>query len=275
MGFGAVNSGVGGRPVFTGIVMNKQYPFIIEEPFRSDMVDEWAQQFKAARPFCHLVVDNFLPPEHARFLSHKFPHPDHPVWLDWRKRSPNQYGKQGPGDSSKFYLLDPEFRFALHEFNSSSFLQFLEKVTGIGKLLPDPYYSGGGMHQILTGGILDIHTDFNYYSRLQLYRQLNVLIYLNDDWRPEYGGELELWTSGTKTGGTRAKSIPPLFNRAVIFKTDKSSFHGHPREWSAPEPITRRSIALYYYTAQKLEGVIYDESTDFQGVNSKSLPDLH
>jgi len=120
--------------------------------------------------------------------------------------------------------LDPEFKFALYELNSSVFLQFLENVSGIEKLLPDPYYQGGGIHQILHGGILDIHKDFNIYPRLDIFRQLNVIIYLNEQWGPAYGGELELWDAALADGGKCVKSIPQLFNRAVNSKWTKQAF---------------------------------------------------
>ena len=252
--------------------MKKSYPFTLDANFSTDRIADLHSEFISAKPFHHVAIDNFLCQDHARFLSDNFPKPDHPVWLDWKKRSPNHYGKLGPGNSSKFHLLEPEFKFALYELNSSVFLQFVENVSGIDKLLPDPYYQGGGIHQILHGGILDIHTDFNTYPRLDIFRQLNVIIYLNEQWEPAYGGELELWDAALADGGKCVKSIPPLFNRAVIFKTDKTSFHGHPQEWLAPPPITRRSIALYYYTARKLDGFEYTTLTDFQGVRSKELP---
>ncbi|MFN9622999.1 MAG: 2OG-Fe(II) oxygenase [Cyanobacteriota bacterium] len=252
--------------------MTKKYPFVLEPDFLADRVENLHSEFIDAKPFNHVAIDNFFSYEHARFLSNNFPKPDHPVWLDWKNRSPHQYGKLGPGNSDKFHMLEPEFKFALQEFNSSIFLQFLERLSGIAKLIPDPYYTGGGMHQILHGGILDVHTDFNDYARLDLFRQLNVIIYLNEEWEPGHGGEIELWDASRRNGGKRVKSIPPVFNRAVIFKTDKTSFHGHPKEWLAPPPITRRSIALYYYTARKFDGCEYTELTDFQGVNSKELP---
>jgi hypothetical protein len=254
--------------------MTKKYPFVLDNGFLNNRVDELHDEFIQSKPFNHVVIDNFLPYDHAKFLSDNFPKPAHPIWLDWKKRSPHQYGKLGPGNSEKFYLLEPEFKFALHEFNSCIFLQFLERLTGVNKLLPDPYYTGGGIHQILNGGILDVHTDFNFYSKLDINRQLNVLIYLNEQWEPGYGGELELWDASLKQGGKCVKSIPPLFNRAVIFKTDKTSFHGHPQEWLAPTQIARRSIALYYYTAQKLDGFEYNELTDFQGVSFKEIPNF-
>lgn len=151
-------------------------------------------------------------------------------------------------------------------------LEYLESITGIADLLPDPHFTGGGMHQIVAGGILDVHTDFNFYSRLKLYRRLNVLIYLTKHWEPGYGGELEFWSDAPASGGVCTKRIEPLFNRFVVFQTDKRSFHGHPNEWSAPAPLTRRSLAFYYYTKDPAEGVAYDEITDFQGVAEKPLP---
>lgn len=249
-----------------------ELPFLIPDGVHADVVEEWRKSFSAALPFPHIVLDDFLPIAHAQFLSERFPSVDHPVWLDWRKRSPHQYGKQGPGNANKFGSLDPMFRLAMQEFNAAPFLEFLERLTGIEKLLPDPHFTGGGMHQILQGGILDIHTDFNAYERLGIFRRLNVLIYLTREWREDFGGELELWDGGKDTG-TCVKRIAPLCNRAVIFRTDKQSFHGHPREWAAPEGITRRSIALYYYTASTEAGQRYDGVTDFQGVASKQLPE--
>jgi hypothetical protein len=229
--------------------------------------------WRDSTPFRHVVIDDFLAPAALGVVSDRFPTPDHPVWLDWKKRAPNQYGKQGPGDASRFDTLDPVFRNALDQFNGPAFLHFLETVTGIQGLLPDQHFTGGGMHQILDGGILDIHTDFNFYDRLKLYRRLNVLLYLTVDWQPGYGGSLELWTDAPSKGGTCFREIPPVSNRLVIFETDKTSFHGHPQEWAAPNGTTRRSIALYYYTAEPAEGKHYDGITDFQNYAVKALPE--
>ncbi len=251
--------------------MGDALPFLIQHGFRADAVEDEAQRFERGEPFPHIAIDNFLPPDHANFLSENFPTPDHPVWLDWRKRSPHQYGKQGPGDCSKFDSLDPLFRLALQEFNAAPFLKYLEDLTGVKKLLPDPYFKGGGLHQILQDGILDIHTDFNRYEHLELHRRLNVLIYLTASWEEPYGGSLELWDGGGD-GGQCIKSIAPLYNRAVVFKTDKRSFHGHPAPWRAPDGVTRRSVALYYYTVGREPDLDYNTRTDFQSVAVKELP---
>src|SRR3546814_6396188 len=85
-----------------------------------------------------------------------------------------------------------------YAFNSRPFLAFLEALTGIERLIPDPYFEGGGFHEIGRGGYLNVHADFNLNKRLNLRRRLNVLIYLNKDWEPAFGGDLELWDAGMK-----------------------------------------------------------------------------
>lgn len=218
--------------------------------------------YYAAMPFPHVVIDDFLPVDVANRLLDEFPDPDSPVWLDWKTRDPvHQPMKQGMGHASRMDGMAPYLQNVLFTFNSFPFLTFLEGLTGIRKLLPDPHFYGGGVHQILNGGKLSVHTDFNDLSQLDLYRRINVLLYLNKDWKPEYAGDLELWDSKV----TRCvKSVAPIFNRLVVFNTNKKSFHGHPKPLDTPENVTRKSIALYYYTAKKALGEKYDDVTDWQ-----------
>jgi hypothetical protein len=118
-------------------------------------------------------------------------------------------------------------------------------LTGIQGLVPDPHLWGGGLHQILPGGKLAVHADFNKYPHFKLDRRLNVLVYLNRDWQEQWGGQLELWNRDM----TRCEQrILPLFNRMVCFSTTDSSFHGHPDPLRCPADRTRRSLALYYYS---------------------------
>ena len=119
-------------------------------------------------------------------------------------------------------------------------------MTGIEGLIPDPYYAGAGIHRIATGGHLDIHADFNLHKKMNLERRLNVLIYLNPDWREEWGGSFEIWDK-QMTG--KEASFVPLYNRMVCFSTGSDTFHGNPEPVNHPEGEPRLSIALYYYTA--------------------------
>jgi hypothetical protein len=117
-------------------------------------------------------------------------------------------------------------------------------------LVPDPYLEGGGIHQIGTGGYLKVHADFNWNERLNLYRRLNILIYLNDSWDESWGGALELWTSDM---ARCSKRVPPQSNTMVVFTTDDRSFHGHPHPLATPDGVHRDSIPLYYYSSLRPE----------------------
>jgi len=196
-------------------------------------------QYEAADPFPHVVIDNFLPESLAQECLERFP--------DLEK-------------SESFYESEPEFRKAsyspdtlhprlrdvFHLANSAPFLRFLGELTGIEGLISDPYFRGGGLHETIRGGRLDVHADFNFHSIMRVERRINVLIYLNRDWNPEWAGQLELWDSEAKN---KIKAIDPVFNRCVIFNTTSDSMHGHPEPLKTPEGVSRRSMALYYYTS--------------------------
>lgn len=245
-------------------------PFVFHiEPLRA-LAECLRSEYRKARPFPHVVVDNFLDAKTASMLLKVFPHPASSVWFDWRARDrQHQPKKQGIGHAKRLDGASPWLQNVLGAFNSYPFLNFLETLTGIGKLLPDPYFHGGGIHQILSGGKLDVHTDFNELSQLDLFRRVNVFLYLNKDWLPEYGGDLEFWDAEVTEC---KKRIAPLFNRIVIFSTDKSSFHGHPSPLNTPKNVTRKSIALYYYTAKPIPNHRYDRQTDWREVGDGTGP---
>jgi hypothetical protein len=200
-----------------------------------------------AAPFPHIMFENFLPSPTVDAVVADFPSPGQDI--NWRElHSENdqgdivQSGKQGMPRIEK---LAPVIRELLWEMNSGSFLRFLEKLTGIPRLIADPMLFGGGLHQVLPGGVLGVHADFTRHRLYDLDRRLNVLVYLNPDWQPDWGGELELWSTDMSRCERR---IRPLAGRCVIFSTTDSSFHGHPQALACPPGETRKSLALYYYT---------------------------
>ena len=92
-----------------------------------------------------------------------------------------------------------------------------------------------------------MHTDFRINEKLKLQRRLNVIVYLNDDWNPEWGGALVLKDPSQKI----REEIFPDNNKMLIMETTDTSFHGHPDPLNVPDNTTRRSLALYYYTASE------------------------
>jgi hypothetical protein len=137
-------------------------------------------------------------------------------------------------------------RAVLGELNSGPIVEFLERLMGIDPLLTDPHLFGGGQHQIQSGGKLAVHSDFETHPKLHLRRQVNLLIFLNRDWEEKWGGQLEFWDAAMTHA---VKRISPVFNRAVIFATP-GSCHGHPEPLRSPPGVTRKSLALYYYTSE-------------------------
>lgn len=217
--------------------------------FKSDelrrIAVNYKQNYTAAEPFPHAVIDDFLPHATAEALRLSFPDPGAISWKD----KTHEHSKKLA--SNKEEDMPPAIRQFLLQCNSSTFLSFLEDLTGIAPLIPDPHYEGGGMHQIEPGGYLGVHADFNHHHIYNLDRRLNMLLYLNKDWKEEYGGHLELWDRSMKT---RVKKVLPIFNRCVIFTTSDFSYHGHPIPLTCPPGETRKSLALYYYTNGRPEG---------------------
>jgi hypothetical protein len=199
---------------------------------------ELTREFQSARPFPHLVVEEFLDAPTAESIYREFPSVD----TTFRRHIHLNSHKYALGDWTR---LPPSISKACQELNSPEFLHFLSSLTGISPLYADPDLFGGGVHIIRRGGFLNIHADFNDHPVLKKKRCLNALLYFNKDWRPEYRGALELWDREMRHC---VRSIPPDFNRCVIFETSTTSFHGHPEPLACPEEVARQSLALYYYT---------------------------
>ncbi len=215
---------------------------------------ELAEKHNSAKPFPHTVIDDFLPKKVLDRCLDDFPKDVDPDGASFDRAQERLKSSFNPD------YLSPHLRSLFYSFGSRPFLNFLENLTEIKGLIPDPYFTGGGFHKIGQGGHLSVHADFNYHKKLNLERRVNILIYLNKDWSPEYGGQIELWDEDLKNC---VVSKTPQFNRCVIFNTTSTSMHGNPQTINHPDNIPRRSIALYYYTAT-WDGTRRKHSTQFR-----------
>lgn len=203
------------------------------------IAEQESENYKNAQPFSHGVYDNIFSQELLDLVLEEF-NKGKKYWREFD--SPYEKKFQMNSDIS----MGPATRTLVYHLNSAPFLNFLEKLTGISGLIPDPYLHGAGLHKIPPGGKLGVHVDFNGHKRMNVYRRINVLIYLNKDWDIAWGGDFQLWCAKDKKC---KKSVPPLFNRMAIFSTTNTSFHGHPEPLQCPKDRERVSLAMYYYTA--------------------------
>jgi Rps23 Pro-64 3,4-dihydroxylase Tpa1-like proline 4-hydroxylase len=237
-------------------------------PSDAEHLNQLAQQYRAAyaqtSPFPHVVIDDFLPVAWLEKVLDEFPSA---ATNEWRRFDSGLEKKLA---TSAELQMGTATRLLLYQLNSATFIHFLEQLTSIEGLVPDPDFVGGGLHQIERGGYLKVHADFNWHQKLKLDRRLNLLIYLNKNWKEEYGGHLELWDGAM----TRCeKKILPIFNRCVVFNTTDHSSHGHPEPLNCPETMTRKSLALYYYTnGRPAEEISAAHSTLFQARPGEVLP---
>lgn len=221
------------------------------ERFRETVKTQGAA-FRAALPYPHLILDGYFRPEALRRVLAEFPG-EGGAWRRYRHYNENKAA------ITDFQALGAATQALIGELSTPEFLRELEALSGVGGLLADPSLDGGGLHETRPGGYLNVHVDFLSHAKNKRWsRQINLLLYLNEDWPDAYGGFLELWDREVRRC---AAKIPPLFNRMVIFQTVRNSFHGVPDPVRCPEGRTRKSLALYYFRDEgrvcKLESTNY------------------
>ncbi len=196
--------------------------------------------FRNAEPFPHVVIEDLFHHEVLDAVVDEFPPAGSSDWDVTRESRTAR--KTGLRSDAK---MGAASRSLLSDLNSGTFIDFVEEVSGISGLVPDPHFFGGGLHQVGNDGFLKVHADFSRHPRLRLERRLNLILYLNRNWREDYGGSLELWDRDMTHAAAR---VPPVFNRCILFETTRTSYHGHPEPLAVPGDVTRKSVAIYYYS---------------------------
>jgi len=205
-------------------------------------LDRLRVQYAAAEPYPHIVLDGALAPEMFARCVAEFPPRDGAGWINYVHVNETKFG------NTRAETWGPSLQTVVKSLTAPRFVRFLEGLTGIDDLLADRTMDGGGLHQTLPGGHLNVHADFTAHHTVPGWRRrLNVLLYLNPEWRPEWGGDLELWAPDMSRA---VEMVAPIGNRLMVFTTDEQSFHGHPEALTCPEGVSRQSLALYFFTAE-------------------------
>ena len=208
--------------------------------------NEWGNK----KPFKYIVFDDFFHADRAEEIYQSYPAVTNARWEN------TTYINQKNKFVKTTFEDIPLFQKVFDELNSPALMETLGEITQINPLLPDTKLFGAGLHQSIKGAFLDVHVDFNIHPETKAHRRMNLLVYMNKDWKKEYNGFLELWDMDKKK---QLEYVAPSFNRCVIFETNEISFHGHPKPLNTPQGVSRKSLSVYYYTKDRDEAEIVDE----------------
>ncbi len=212
-----------------------------------ESVDRYRDAFVNAQPFKHVMIEDFFERTFAEQLLAEFPSFD-------KKLSINESGQtSGKSVNPNIRTISPAYQQLYDLLGSQSFLNFVSRLSGIPDLLLDPKMFGGGTHENLHGQDLDPHVDFNYDESRNLHRRLNLIVYMNPEWRTEWGGALEIHSNPRRPDENQIQSFDPLFNRCVMFETNEYSWHGFPKidQPQDKRHLSRKSISIYLYTKDR------------------------
>jgi hypothetical protein len=212
-----------------------------------ESVDQYRQAFLTAKPFKHVMIEDFFEPAFAEQLLAEFPSFD-------KKLAINESGyAAGKSVNTNIRSISPAYQHLYETLGSRPFLEYVSQLSGIPDLLLDPKMFGGGTHENLHGQDLDPHVDFNFDEGRQLHRRLNLIVYMNKEWHTEWGGALEIHSNPRRPEENQIHTFDPLFNRCVMFETNEYSWHGFPKI-DQPEDkrhLSRKSLSIYLYTKDR------------------------
>ncbi|GAC1546094.1 MAG: hypothetical protein NVS3B16_16340 [Vulcanimicrobiaceae bacterium] len=217
----------------------------VSEPSHIDLlrldetVPNLAQTFSSARPYRHVVIENFLNPSTAATAAGAFP-PFETMQIHFAGLVETRAMER------RFDKIHPIYREIFEELHSPAFVAWLSRLTGIPDLHSDPTLNGAGLHQARDGGKHNIHADENIHRPTGLYQRVNVLVYFNENWQPQWGGALELWDRDMKKCEA---TVVPALNRCLIMEVHDKAFHGYPM-MRLPPDVTRKSLTCWFYSPQ-------------------------
>ena len=204
-------------------------------------------------PFPHLVCEGLIPldliekvkKEYDDILTNKL--------QDWvTYNNPIEY------KLSYNIFQDPTYLNPLIPILSNpDFVHYLQTTFDIEDIELDVDLYGAGLHNHPIGGHLCTHLDYEINPITFKKRWLNLILYINDDWKDEYNGDTELWNNDRTIC---AKRIYPEFNKALIFRTDNKSWHGVSRKICCPADTSRKSIAFYYVSKRSYKAEVDDNT---------------
>jgi len=219
----------------------KNYKKLILEHINNEFSNtyELEERYRAHPSYSLLEIKNFLPLEVVRDLAEELDNIPLEDCKHFTRRGSQMYEHNKLDET-------PVADAVVHALHSSTFLNWLQKVTGSIDLIPDPHLIGAGYAKSFRGDSLKVHTDFNWNDDLRLHRKVNAIVYLNEDWKEEYGGHLEFWDTENKN---MLSKIKPDAGNLLIWSYHNLAYHGYPEPMNCPENNPRKNLRLFYYVS--------------------------
>lgn len=200
---------------------------------------ELNDEFVGTPPYPMITLDDFLPLETIKAMEKECNSIPDQHWTEFTRRGSHMV------ECNKLEYAPAAFEF-VNQMHSQIGMNWLSSITGIDDLIPDPYLIGAGYSKSYNGDSLKIHTDFNWNNKIRVHRMLSLIVYLNSDWKEEYGGQLQFKDF---ENNQTIQSISPMYNRAVIWRYHKKGFHGYPDPIQCPAHLSRNTFRLFYYVS--------------------------
>ncbi|GAA4736714.1 2OG-Fe(II) oxygenase [Flavisolibacter ginsenosidimutans] len=233
---------------------------MIDFAFLEEQREDLRLNFLLAKPFSHLVIDNFCEEEKLLQLHAELP--------EIQTKSRDYVFAANKFEKSRIKDISPLFAELYNDLTSDRFQTFLRFVSNEAVFV-DKDFHGGGIHQGKKNSFLDMHIDFNYHPLHKFwYRHLNLLLYLNKDWKVEYGGHLKL--KDMRSGEQKSIAVP--FNRMIVQLTGKYTLHGYDLT-HFPDGMYRTSIAAYAYCLHQ-NHVEKPRTTDWHPQDGSAIKNL-
>ena len=191
------------------------------------------------QPVPYTIIDDFFPEETFKSLSFELDFLQPHSWTVFSNEKSYRH-------ECRNLSLAPRLQSMAYSFQGSTFLNWIEKICGIEKLIADPHMRGGGICRVPSGSSLGLHNDFNWNEQLRLTRRVNLILYMNSEWDESWGGDLEFWNFDRTECVAK---IAPKPNRLAFWNYDERHIHGHPHPLNTPEGVYRQNFIQFYYSS--------------------------
>ena len=193
------------------------------------------EKYLTAKPFPHLILKDICDKEKVNLLYEQIP--------TLNKRSRDYLFAGNKFEKSNYQVLGSLFEELQEDLRSDKMNSFLSFLSNKNTFV-DPKNHGGGLHQGRENSFLDMHLDYNYHPlNKNWWREMNLLLYLNKDWKPEHKGHLKLRDLRTD----ESTELDVDFNTLIIQQCGDYTLHGYDYT-NFPDGVFRTSIATYAFT---------------------------